>query len=187
MVEITFTPEMRKVLAKMKGKTFKSYEGYFPGGWGTVIADAMRINLGSFAVDLKCFDREVENWREVDGYDPPTCLTCVESPIGEPLGYNAGRSTARLVGERITGIGIVSDRIESAGEPVAVIDVAIAISTKRAVYTFSRGVWFDRNIYPRAGGEIDIPYTVEECAEDWAGGTDEDEMPAQVRRTAITL
>ena len=187
MVEITFTPEMREILAKMKGKTFKSYEGYFPGGWGTIIADAMRINLGSFAVDLRCFDRKVENWQEVDGYDPPTCLTCSESPIGEPLGYNAARVTAHLVGERIIGVEIVTDRIESAGTPTAAIDVAIVIRTKRTVYTFSRGVWFDLNIYPRVGSEIDIPYTVEECAEDWAEGTDENETPAQVNRTVIPL
>ena len=187
MVEITFTHEMREVLAKMKGKTFKSYEGYFPGGWGTVIADAMRINLGSFAVDLRCLDREVENWREVDGYDPPTCLTCSESPKGEPFGYNTGRIETRLVGERIIGVEIVRDIIESDSKLVSAIDVAIVISTKRAVYTFSRGVWFDRNIYPRIGERIDIPYTVEECAEDWAEGTDGNEMPAQVSRTSIAL
>ena len=187
MVEITFTSEMRKVLAKMKGKTFKSYEGYFPGGWGTVIADAMRINLGSFAIDLRCFDRRVENWQEVDGYDPPTCLTCSESPMGEPLNCNAEKATARLVGERITGVEIVSDRIESTGKTAAVIDVALVIRTRRTVYTFSRGVWFDLNIYPRVGDEIDIPYTVEECAEDWAEGTDENETPARVKRTVIAL
>ena len=187
MVEITFTPEMREMLAKMKGKTFKSYEGYFPGGWGTVIADAMRINLGSSAVDLRCFDRKVENWQEVDGYDPPTCLTCSESPIGEPLGCNAEKSTSRLVGERITGVEIVSDRIESAGEPVAVIDVAVVVRTRRTVYTFSRGIWFDLNIYPRTGDDIDIPYTVGECANDWAEGTDESEVPAEVTRTAVAL
>ena len=187
MVEITFTPEMREVLAKMKGGTFKSYEGYFPGGWGTVIADAMRINLGSFAVDLRCSDRKVENRQEVDGYDPPTCLTCSESSIGEPLPYNAEKTTTRLVGERITGVEIVSDRIETAGKPVATIDVAIVVRTRRTVYTFSRGAWFDLNIYPRAGDAIDIPYTVEECADDWAEGTDEDETPAQVSREVTAL
>ena len=188
MVEITFTSEMREVLAKMKGKMFKSFEGYFPGGWGTVIADTMRINLSSFAVDLRCFDREVENWREVDGYDPPTCLACSESPIDEPLGRNStGGITARLVGERITGVEVVSDKIESAGKLVATIDVAIVVRTKRAAYTFSRGTWFDLNIYPRIGDEIDIPYTVEECAEDWAEGSDENETPAQVSRTVVAL
>lgn len=187
MVEITFTSEMREVLAKMKGKTFKSYEGYFPGGWGTVIADAMRINLGSFAVDLRCFDRKVDNWQEVDGYDPPTCLTCSESPMGEPLSHNAEKATARLVGERITGVEIVCDHIESVGKSVATIDVAIVIRTRRAVYTFSRGAWFDLNIYPRVGDEIDIPYTVEECADDWAEGADENELIARVNRVVTSL
>ena len=168
MVEMTLEPTMLAILASMKGKMFKSYEGCFPVS-APIVPDRVRINLGSFSVDLKCWYKEVDNWREVDGFDPPCVLSCAEAPSGEPFTSKAGNERAVLVGERITGVDVVSYVIDVGGMPDAIIDMAIVIRTKRSTYTFSRGVWFDTSFYVAKGDDVDIKFSEEKCVEGWAG------------------
>ena len=54
-----------------------------------------------------------------------------------------------LVGERITGVSVVSYAIEEEGELRAVMDVAVVIRTKHSAYTFWRGVWFRSSMSQR--------------------------------------
>ena len=186
MVEITLEPQMLETLAKMKGKTFKSYEGRFPGPW-PIIPDRVRFNLGGFAVMLECWYKEVDNWREFF-MDPPCVLTCAEEPIGEPFPTTAEDVHAVLVGERILGVEVVSYEIEEEGSLGAVMDVAVVIRTKNGAYTFWRDVWFSMILHVAEGDDIEIGFTEEECAEIWAGEPDEGEPPeVHVTRTVTEL
>ena len=184
MVELTFAPEMRDALAHIKGKTFKSYEGYFPGGWGTVVVGPMNINLGSFSIEMKCEYCKVDGWEEVFVYDPPACLKCYERKQDELFRTESSPSTIKLVGERVTGVEIVNDRIEIDGASEVSIDVALVIRTKYHVYTFSRGIWFDDAIYVGIGDEIDIRYTKEKCEDTWSYGPDDEVLSVTVARTS---
>ena len=185
MVEMTFEPEMLETLAKMKGKTFKSYEGYFPGPW-PIIPDRVRFNLGSFAVDVECWYKEVENWRDFF-WDPPCVLSCDEKPLGEPFPTKADNVRSVLVGERVTGVEVVTYAIEEEGSLDAVMDVAVVIRTKRKVYTFSRSVWFSSVFNFAEGDDISIAFSENECAELWAGEPDEGEPPEVKVTRAITV
>ena len=182
MVEMTLEPEMLETLAKMKSKTFKSYEGYFPGPW-PVIPYRVRFNLGSFAVMLECWYREVDGWREFFA-DPPCVLTCAEEPLGEPFPVESDCVRSVLVGERITGVEIVSYAIEEEGSLDAVMDVAVVIRTKQCAYTFWRDVWFSMILQVAKGDGPEVGFTEKECAEIWAGEPDEGEPP-EVRVTRI--
>ena len=187
MVEMTFEPGMLETLAKMKGKTFKSYEGYFPVS-ESMIPDRVRFNLGSFAVMLECWYKEVDNWREVDEFDPPCVLSCAEEPLGEPFPVESEYIRTILVGERITGVSVVSYAIEEKDGPCAVMDTAVVIRTKHSVYTFSRGVWFGSEFSVSVGDDISIKFTEEKCAEIWAGEPEEGEPPeVHVTRTVTEL
>ena len=187
MVEMTLEPEMLETLAKMKGKTFRSYEGYFPVS-ESMIPDRVRFNLGSFSVMLECWYKEVDNWREVDEFDPPCVLTCAEESLGEPFPVESECIRTILVGERITGVSVVSYAIEEEGSLDAVMDVAVAIRTKHRVYTFWRDVWFSMILHVAIGDGIEIGFTEEECAEIWAGEPDEGEPPeVRVTRTVTQL
>ena len=177
---------MREILSSMKGKVFKSYECVLYDCWGYIVTP-LRINLGSFAVDIKLAHEEVPGWRELDPLDYPDTLRCWEMGLDSPFLPDTPGVTEYLVGERITGVEIINDYIEFGGSPRCSVDVAIAIHTKRNVYTFSRGVWFTSIILPEIADEVVVPYTVEECADDWGEGPDGEEVPAQVTRTNITL
>ncbi|MBQ9043407.1 MAG: hypothetical protein IJ111_11425 [Eggerthellaceae bacterium] len=186
MVDMTFEPEMRELLAKMKGKTFKSFECRLIEEWG-YIASPLRINLGSFAVDLECWFKEVPGWKELDPYDWPTCLTCSEAELGSAFFPERKSIAEYLVGERITGVEIVNDRIEMDGEPDGSVDVALVIRTKSCAYTFSRDIWFNYVMQYREGDVSEVPYTVEKCAADWAEGTDYAPVLPTVTRTTFAL
>lgn len=187
MVEMTFEPEMLETLAKMKGKTFKSYEGWFPVPAVRRVPDRVRFNLGSFAVDLKCWYKDVEGAIELFE-DLPCVLTCEEVPPGEPFESKAGDVLAVLVGERITGVEVVTYSIEEEGALDAVIDMAVAIRTKRRVYAFSRDVWFSMMFSVAEGDDVEIGYSELECAEGWAGEPNEGDPPeVKVTRTVTVL
>ena len=186
MVEMTFEPEMLETLAKMKGKTFKSYEGRFPVPDSGVIPDRVRFNLGSFSVDLRCWYKDVEGAIELFE-DLPCVLTCEEVPLGEPFVSKAGDVFAVLVGERITGVEVVTYSIEEEGSLDAVVDMAVAIRTKRRVYTFSRDVWFSTAFTVAEGDDIEVEYSELKCAEGWAGEPNEGEPPEVKVTRAITV
>ena len=100
----------------------------------------------------------------------------------------AGDVLAVLVGERIMGVEVVTYSIEEEGTLDAVVDMAVAIRTKRRVYTFSRDVWFSSAFSVAEGGDIEIWESERECAECWAGEPDEGEPPVvKVTRTVTVL
>ena len=187
MVEMTFEPEMLDILAKMKGKTFKSFEGRFPMPTVHIIPDRVRFNLGGFAIEVKCWYKEVDNWRDFF-WDPPCVLTCSEKPLSERFVSKADDVRAVLVGERITGVEVVTYAIEEEGSLDAVMDMAVVIRTKYNVYTFSRSVWFSSLFNFSEGDDVSIGFSEDECAELWAGEPDEGEPPeVKVTRTVTPL
>ena len=186
MVDMTFKPEMRGLLAKMKGKTFKSFECRYFDWWGYIVSP-LRINLGSFALGIQCRHEEVGGWQELDEYDFPTCFICEEMSLDEPFLPKSKEIEEFLIGEKITGVEIVNDLIEFDGEPRGSIDQALVVRTKHNVYTFSRGIWFDTIMLFNKGEDMEMRYTVEKCADDWAEGPEGQETPANVIRTVIAL
>ena len=186
MVEMTFEPDMLDTLAKMKGKTFKAFEARFPVPSVRVIPDRVRFNLGNFAVDLRCWYKDVEGGVEMF-WDTPCVLSCAEVSLGEPFPSKAGDTRVMLVGERIVGIEIITFFIEEEGSLDAVIDMAVAIRTRHRVYTFSRDAWFSSIIKFAESDEIEVGFTEEECAELWAGEPDEGDPPEVKVTRKITV
>lgn len=183
MVQVTLTQEMRETLARMKGKTLKSYECFFPGAQRSVIGSKVRMSLGGYAVDLCCRPDEVDGWEDVFGDDPPYGLACEERPLDSCFSARDHYpTTVQLVGERIVGVDIVSYAIEEDDALEAIIDMAVVVRTKRSAYTFSRDIWFSFVFHVSEGGDAIIPFTEEKCAEAWAGEPDEGE-PSKVRVT----
>lgn len=187
MVEMIFSPEMKELLGRMRGKVFKSYEGDIRKEWN-VTGYPLRVNLGSFAVDISCAEKEVDGWRDLFEYDPPTCLTCVEASLDSSFLADHHRTVhAYLVNERITGVEVINDVIEVDGIAEATVDTALVIRTKDKVYTFSRAIWFSDLIDVNVSSDVVIPYTVEQCEGDWSDDPEEGEAVAKVTRTTVKL
>lgn len=185
MIEMTFTPEMRSILGKMKGKTFKSYECDLDMRFRRT-SGALRINLGRYAVDVACANQPVADW-DVD-LDDPTVFTCEERELKDAFFPGDSQPVrAYMVNEVITGVEIVNDTITVEGRPVASIDTALVVRTKRRTYTFARNIWFDYTIDINVADEVAIPYSVEECAADWSDEDGGDAGTANVSRVSIVL
>ena len=185
MIEMTFTPEMRAILGKMKGKTFKSYECDLSQRWHRTVA-ALRINLGRYAVDLTCINQSVANW-DVE-LDDPTVFACAERGLKDPFfPDDPVPSHVYMVNEVITGVEVVNDTVSVNGDPIASIDIALVVRTRHKTYTFARNIWFDYAIDVNVSDEVVIPYSAEECADDWSDSAGEGGDVAAVTRVSIQL
>lgn len=190
VIETNFSDEMLKTLANMKGKTFKSFECALRKGDGWMSsAGNVRFNLGQYAIDLRCFPHDVVIRGELE--EMPY-FTCEKVPLdSEFVPYVVSSPKAYMVGERVTGVDVVRDSIEVTGDGEDVrldLDVALAIRTSGHAYTFSRGIWFDEEIdIAISDGEVVIPYTVEECDDDWTDDPEEGSAVAKTTRTMIRL
>ena len=152
---LALTPGMRGILAEMRGKTLKSYQLAVAGGGGLLADRSVRLNLGQHAVDLNCCDFTFE----VGGRPAElAALLCERMSLNDDFGPDADAPVrAYAVGERITGVELVSDRVELEGGEALGIDVAVAVRTAYAVYTFARESWASTRICVAVADAISIP------------------------------
>lgn len=162
---LRFTSGMREILAELKGKTLKSYERVASGDRGMWRSDGLAgIVLGQYAVHLASRNfpfvlggtrvelsaLRCERVSSNDGYGLPP-----EIPVH-----------AYAIGERITGVDLVTDRIVFDGLAVDV-DSAITIQTAHAAYTFARESWDSTDIRISMAHEPSIPSSVDEHNAEW--------------------
>ena len=186
---LALTAGMRGILAEMKGKTFKSYQLALADNGGMRADCSARLNFGQYAVDLICCDF---------AFDLGGILADLGAMHCEKMGLHDDFRAdpdlpvrAYAVGERITGVELVTDRVkaEVGGEPCGFdIDVAVAVRTAHAVYTFSRESWCSTEICISVADDIVIPHEVGECDAGWLGASSEDGIAiAKVTRKTTRL
>lgn len=167
---LALTSGMRGILAEMKGKTLNSYQLTPIGADGMLTDRSVRINLGQHAVDLNCFDFTFE-------------------VIGQPVELGAMLSErmslrddfrpwsdepyrAYAVGERITGVELVTDHAEVLhGRDADALDVdaAVVVRTAHATYTFARESWASTGIRITVSDGVAVPYGPDEISAAWLG------------------
>ncbi|MBQ9041699.1 MAG: hypothetical protein IJ111_02660 [Eggerthellaceae bacterium] len=171
IVAAGFTSEMREVLSKAKGKTFKSYECAGRYGFDT-FPGSFRVNLGRFAIDVTLDYHPLDG--DPAGFDEPTWFSCEEIDlnsefvpgiVAEPRQY--------LVNEVMTGVELVHDRVEYPSDGVVVeADVSLVFRTKYHTFAFSRGIWFSDIIGIEVSGPDAEPQKLASVDELWVEGED---------------
>ena len=165
------TAGMRDFVTQMKGKTFKSYQ-YAPIGRSEdKLADCnVRINLGQHAVDLNCYIFAFDIGGRAVELGAMHCELMSLSDDFRP--WTSAPYHAYAVNERITGVELITDHIEievSNRKQVIDMDVAIALRTVHAVYTFSRESWRSTEIRISVADDIAVPYEADTCDVGWLG------------------
>ena len=161
---LALTAGMREILASMKGKTFKSYLLAVSGG-GMLTDRSARINLGQYAVDLNCCDFTFDIFGESAELG---AMLCERMSLADDFGTDPDAPVrGYLVGERITGVELVTERVKLDGADPLDIDVAVAVRTAHAVYTFARESWASTRIRVSAADGPSIPPSAAELNEGW--------------------
>ena len=168
---LVLTREMREILADLKGKTFKSFECVVPDDGGEGLSSGVvGITLGQHAVYL--FSRDfpfIVGGSRVE----LSALRCERKSLRDDFGLHPDVPVhAYAVGERVTGVELVTDHVEVdvGGEAVELeIDIAVVLRTAYAVYTFARESLTSTRLCIAEGDEISVPYAIEECADSLAG------------------
>lgn len=150
---LAFTSGMRDILAEAKGKTFKSCV-FEPKEEG--LADCnVRVNFGQHAVDLNCYDFAFDIGGKAVGLGAWHCERM--SLMDDFRSWSDEPFRTQLVGERITGVELVTDHVTFEDESQLVevdIDVAVVLRTAHAAYTFARESWDSTGIWISAAEDI---------------------------------
>lgn len=183
MIEAGFTEEMKRLLASIKGKTFKSYECYKPGGFDATDGN-LRINLGRFSVDIKLDLHPLDG--DPAGFDEITWFTCEQAdPKSKFISLVLGEPRQYLVNEAVTGVELVHDRIEYAeGDIVIEMDTALVLRTKFHAFMFSRGIWFSDVIHIEVSAPNNQPKRLKSAESLWVKN---DDRQVSATRSMIVL
>lgn len=171
VVSAGFTPEMRDVLSKAKGKTLKSYE--CAGRYGSdTFPGSFRINLGRFAIDVTLDYHPLDG--DPAGFDEPTWFSCEEVGLNsEFVPGIVAESRQYLVNEVVTGVELVRDWVEYPADGVVVeMDVALVFRTRYHTFAFSRGIWFSDIIGIEVSGPKAQPEKLASVDGLWVEGED---------------
>lgn len=187
---LKLTIGMREFLMQLKGKTLKSYQFASVGNARGKLADCnVRINLGQHAIDLNCYNFAFDIAGKVIELGAMHCERMSLQDDFRP--WTDGPFHAYAVNERITGVELVTDyaKVEVDGELSEFdIDVAVALRTAHAVYTFARESWRSTELSIAVADDIVIPYEVSECDVEWMGLSAEDGVSAvKVKRSTTKL
>ena len=168
---LRLTRGMREILSDAKGKTLKSYQfARVQGAVGDVADSNVRISLGRSAIDLNCYGFAYE----VGGARVELSqLLCERRSLDDDFrSWSDAPVRAYAVGERITGVELLSDHVEispvDGGEPISLdIDIAVAVRTAHAVYTFARESWESTGIRVAAAQDVSVPPSAERANAAW--------------------
>ena len=183
---LVITREMREILADLKGKTLKSYECVMKSkGKDSRSDDVLGIVLGQHAVHLfsRVFPFVVGGARV-----ELSALRCERMSLRDDYGLPPSIPVhAHSVGERITGVELVTDRVSFGGGVGALdIDSAVALRTAHGVYTFSRESWDSTGILVSQSDDVLVPDPVVDRNAAWLAAHPE-LGAAEVTRTTTKL
>lgn len=185
---LRLTRGMRAILAEMRGKTLKSYQ-YAPVEAGGDVADCnVRLNLGQHAVDLNCYEFAFDVSGEAVGLGAWHCERMSLRDDFRPWSNAPVRAYA--VGERITGVELVTDHAEvlrGSDAGVLDVDVAVVVRTAHAAYTFARESWRSTGIRAAMADRIAVPYEPGEVDAAWLGLPEDGAAVGEVSRTVERL
>ena len=170
---LAMTAGMREILAGMRGKTLKSYQLAVAGNDGTLADRSVRLNLGQHAVDLNCCDFTFEVFGRPAELG---AMLCERMSLTDDFGYDPDVPVrAHAVGERVTGVELVTDHAEvlGGGDAGALdVDVAVVVRTAHAAYTFARESWRSTGIRVAVSDGIAVPYRPGDVDAGWLGLAD---------------
>lgn len=182
---LRLTQGMRDILVESKNKTFKSYElAPVSNSNGTIADSSVRLSFGQRAIEINCFNFVYD----VGGVPVElTQLLCERRSLLDGFRmWSDAPTRMHLVGERITGVELVTDHVEFEGGLTLDIDSAVGICTAHGVYTFARESWESTGICIASSGELSVPSSADELNEEWLRVHPE-LGKAKVRRTTTKL
>ena len=163
---LRLTRGMRDMLAQMKSKTLKSFEIAPLSNGRDLMSDCtVRLTLGQCAIDINCFEFTYSFAGSAVDFSQLLCERRHLLDDFQP--WSDAPSRAYAVGERITGVELVSEHIVLAGGEALDIDVAIAVRTAHAVYTLTRESWTSTNICIAISDELAVSREVDERNAAW--------------------
>lgn len=182
MNNATFSEDMLKVLAEMKGKTFKSYECVKMGT--SMTYGKCRLNLGTFSIDLYNYVHSIPFFDKTEDIPYFSCermekdseyVTCEKNSI--PHVY--------MIDEKIQSVEIVNDEINvNDGEYEITIDQALIIRTRDNVYSFYKDWMYSEVINIAVDRDNETIYDIAKVEYEWSdSGVD----PTTVKRTIKVL
>ncbi len=188
MIKAKFSNEMIKYLEKLNNSNFiryiidnetKGFSTYCKLG-----IDTNNICLDIFneetSVDWFVSDEDIQK-EDISVF---SCKIRKDSDIFKPYLEDSEIITID-VNERINKIQIVSDIINvNKGEYVIDYDMAIILETEQHKYIFSRGWFFNEEIYVNIDKDINVIYPIQEVKESW---NNEGEFTVEVDRVVKTV
>lgn len=181
-----FTGEMLEILASMKHKTLKSFEGDFSSKFDSVYG-IFRINFNGFVIDVSCFTQPKArlNYDGSFALEDFAVFSCVKKKSSEKIdAYFSNPPLCFVKNEIVSDVLIVRDDINiSSGEHI-IMDQALIIKTREKAYTFSRKDWFIENISITTSDSIKGFRTVKQVKTEWE---DEGRFKVDIKREIMFL
>lgn len=183
MIKAKFSNEMKKQLEKLKDSIFVKYiiDNETKG-----ISTYCKLGIDSTNVCLDILNEETSmDWFVNDegickeDISVFSCKVRQDKEIFEP--YIEESDVIEIdVNEKIDNVHIVSDVIDvNNGEYIIDYDMAIIIETEKHKYIFSRGWFFNEEIYVNIDKDIDDIYSIKEVKESWSN---DGELTVKVNR-----
>lgn len=179
---LRLTSGMRETLAEMKGKTFKAYECVSSGSGGRSNG-VVSIVLGQHAVHLASreFPFVVAGARV-----ELSALRCERKALSDDFGLPPDTPVhAYAVGERVTGIELVTDHVK-VGKCEFDIDIAATLRTAHGAYTFSRESWASTGILIAVADSLAILPSIDDFSSEWLR-THSELGAIEIARTTVKL
>lgn len=188
MIEAKFSNEMLQYLGKLNNSWFIKYITDDETGGNSTYC---KLGIDSDNVCLDIFNEETNVDWFVSGnkiqQEDISVFSCAIRNDGEKFQPYLGESQiiAIDVNEKIGKVEIVSDLIDvNNGEYTIDYDMAIIIETEKHKYIFSRGWYFDEEIYINVDKSIDEIYPIREVQESWSN---DGEFVVKVSRVVKTI
>ena len=157
-MDVAMTQEMLDVLAGLKGKTLKSLE-YEPEAFdGSETYELVKVNLGGSAIMLTCLWQLEPVFDDMGDAAPLLCEAAnPTAPLYDPRPGESLRSRRYLVGERITGVEVVRERVTDLGYgDTFLMDVTVAIRTRYRTVAVSKTAFDTEELAVHLDGIPDV-------------------------------
>ncbi|MCR4721280.1 MAG: hypothetical protein K5655_06110 [Lachnospiraceae bacterium] len=178
-----FSDDMITVLKELIGKTFKSYECNKSGV--DVVYGKVRLNLGTFSVDLYNYTKPIPFYGELEEEDI-SCFSCELADKNVDFRPCEKDQTAHLymIDERINGVEIIRDKIFVGNNEYEItMDQALILRSRYNVYSFYRDWFFGETIRIGVDRREETVLSVDDVKKQWNC----DEGTVEVGREIIRL
>lgn len=185
MKDLKFSEDEINILARIKGKKLKSYEGAMISN-GRFFMNPIKLNMPRFSVTLgltfvpltwtsshrtqEMEDATVFNCNEIDPY---------QKPYGNPI-------CVFPIEETVSGIVIIRDYVGTNMNESFVFDNGVILTTGSNTYSLIRYSIWDCAVYLKTRKEAEKFYSTARARTDFSDILDED-LKVSVRREFISL